>query len=986
MKKHFLQWPTLLGFLLLGSTGRLWSQPTWVGTPNVYAITSNTDYFHDMVLDNVGRMVCVGYRLYNSSGAFEIRAFNLRLNQDFTPDLSYSPNGGVRTLTIGGSSTYAYGVAIQSDNKILMCGNSIDGPYVARLNEDGTLDNSFDGDGIAVLGGTGGTFYDVHYDAATGKIIAAGNYAVDGNSTGFLAVRFTALGQKDFTFNNDGVFNYSFWDDDEPGIKKIVQNPDGSYWMCGSSNPDGTTNHDAVVMKLTSSGFLDGTSADGGFWISFASGDDYFNDMIRLSNGNILMVGHVYSSPDHYIWLRLCDASGNYITGSYISQLGDASKVNGWSLAEQCDGKVVVLAEPEGSSTVLFRINPSNLSIDASFGFFEAQIGYADYPRVLLSENEQLYVGGQLYPNSSNFYYDVFVGKLNNPITIAAPTIVIAPSNPNTTNYICPGADKVLIASGNCPSCTVEWYVAGNPNPVDTGISFIANSAGAYTAKYKNPGCGSSVASNSIILQTGTVPVTPTVTPPADATVCTGSSYQLTASGSGTGVTYIWQPPGSGSGSVININTAVPGVKTYYANAQHNASLCLSPNSNSVAVTVVQPTNQAPVIFPSGTITLCNGQSAILNVTNSVPPNHTVLWSNGLTGTTIPVDADGTYTAQFVQGNCGGPNSAAVTVNVVSPPTPAVTASSFTICDAPVTLTASGCAGCSVTWYENGSPVSFDNPFLAYHPEEYYAVYNQNGCLGPVSVTLALQQGMLPIPNPPSVTPVGPLTVCAGETETLTVQNTGGNFVTWYQNGIPLAGQTGASVQVSTSGSYYCILSNGVCSSQPSDPVVVTSVQFTATIDADVCVLCAPPGSSYAWYLDNQFIPGATEQCWTVLTAGIYTVSLIDASGCTGFTPAVFAQPCVSALEGIEGIGGLRVFPNPSRGQVVFELHASLPAQFAIELFTADGRPAGEVFEGFLPAGTKTVIFPSGHLPPGSYIFQIRTENRTTTGKLIIVP
>ena len=74
-----------------------------------------------------------------------------RFNQDGSVDNSFGSNGGTQVSVISGRDQYGYGVSLQADGKILLVGDMINDSNndiaVARLNYDGSLDTTFDGDG-----------------------------------------------------------------------------------------------------------------------------------------------------------------------------------------------------------------------------------------------------------------------------------------------------------------------------------------------------------------------------------------------------------------------------------------------------------------------------------------------------------------------------------------------------------------------------------------------------------------------------------------------------------------------------------------------------------------------------------------------------------------------------------------------------------------------------------------------------------------------
>lgn len=154
-----------------------------------------------------------------------------------------------------------------------------------------------------------------------------------------------------------------------------------------------------------------------------------------------------------------------------------------------------------------------------------------------------------------------------------------------------------------------------------------------------------------------------------------------------------------------------------------------------------------------------------------------------------------------------------------------------------------------------------------------------NGC---PSDTVGFSVIVLPKPAAPTVLPAGPLTICAGETATLTVQ--GGPFAQYRWTN----GATTESINVTTSGLYrVAVQQAGGCFSDSSIAVRVTVLPAppapsvtangpTALCAGDSVTLRGPIGAAgYIW--SN----GARTQTITVRTSGNFTLRIIGANGCT---------------------------------------------------------------------------------------------------------
>ncbi len=122
----------------------------------------------------------------------------LDVNGDGSLDDTFDGDGKVIT-DLGGSEDLAYSLAIQSDGKILVTGVTNAGSskdfVLLRYNSDGSLDTTFDGDGIATTDVSGG-YADTARGIAIqddGLIVVAG-YAYDGSQYEFAVARYNCEG------------------------------------------------------------------------------------------------------------------------------------------------------------------------------------------------------------------------------------------------------------------------------------------------------------------------------------------------------------------------------------------------------------------------------------------------------------------------------------------------------------------------------------------------------------------------------------------------------------------------------------------------------------------------------------------------------------------------------------------------------------------------------------------------------------------------
>jgi uncharacterized delta-60 repeat protein len=138
--------------------------------------TSNFFGYYDMaysVLTQTDDKIIISGTAENIGSNRDFAA--IRLNSDGSVDNSFGTNGKV-SVNMMTTNDFCYSSALQSDNKILLCGYTDYSLSILRLNSDGSIDYSFDYDG-KVLTAVGGSWNESNSIAiqSDGKIVVAGN-------------------------------------------------------------------------------------------------------------------------------------------------------------------------------------------------------------------------------------------------------------------------------------------------------------------------------------------------------------------------------------------------------------------------------------------------------------------------------------------------------------------------------------------------------------------------------------------------------------------------------------------------------------------------------------------------------------------------------------------------------------------------------------------------------------------------------------------
>ncbi len=308
---------------------------------------------------------------FTSTGSYVYFAL-ARFNPDGSLDTSFDGDGMLTVDVTPGVGDYGYALALQEDGKILMAGTAGEASYnfaLVRINSDGSLDTTFDGDGKLTTDFAGGA--DRVYDLTVqsdGKIIAAG-YA-SGTSVDFALARYNADGSLDTTFDGDGKLTTDFAGNADYAYAIELQ-ADGKIVAAGYN--DNPTNDDFALARYNADGSLDTSfDGDGKVVTDLAGGDDSAYGLALLADGRLVAAGNGTLNKSDLGAVRY-NLDGSLDTsfdgdGILLSELfGSIDSVN--TAVLQIDGKLVIAGYTMALSTdfAIARYNPDG-SLDLSFG------------------------------------------------------------------------------------------------------------------------------------------------------------------------------------------------------------------------------------------------------------------------------------------------------------------------------------------------------------------------------------------------------------------------------------------------------------------------------------------------------------------------------------------------------------------------------------------------------------------------------------------
>ena len=313
---------------------------TFDGDGKVLTDLPGGEVINAVVVQNDGKIVVAG-RAFASTEDFALA----RYNTDGSLDSSFDADGIVLT-DIAGDIDDGRAIALQTDGKILVTGyaeNNTQDIVVVRYNSDGSLDTTFSGDGIQT---TDIVFHDDIGNAikvqADGKIVVAGSTG-SASVQNFALVRYNADGSLDTTFSGDGLVSTDFAGGTDQGYALALQG-DGKLFVSGYATT--TNGMDFAAARFTADGSLDPTfDTDGKALVDFNAEFEYGLSAALQADGKLLVAGLIgfdiragavaRFNPDGSLD---SDFSGD---GKVLTQVAGSEDI-AYAIALQPDGKLVV--------------------------------------------------------------------------------------------------------------------------------------------------------------------------------------------------------------------------------------------------------------------------------------------------------------------------------------------------------------------------------------------------------------------------------------------------------------------------------------------------------------------------------------------------------------------------------------------------------------------------------------------------------------------
>jgi len=272
---------------------------------------------------------------------------------------------------------------------------------LVKLTEDGTVDTSFADDGIFRLDVDGS--FDRVEDVELlpdGRILVAGRASLDGNFHGFV-IRLNADGSLDETFQSDGVMIIPRLTGGQESVNDILISGENIYLAYMKGNATYPARQYAVLGKMTLDGELDETFGSEGFVeLPNASEDDTHSDfkLILTTNNKLIASYAIPVLEKATVWCMETDGAINtdFANDGKFEIEGYNRNLN---VRERFDGKYIILTYINDATEPYEGIQVNCLNEDGNpnlafgeAGIFRSSLGFAN-SLYINSDNTALLAG-----------------------------------------------------------------------------------------------------------------------------------------------------------------------------------------------------------------------------------------------------------------------------------------------------------------------------------------------------------------------------------------------------------------------------------------------------------------------------------------------------------------------------------------------------------------------------------------------------------------
>lgn len=243
-----------------------------------------------------GTILGIGYEndIQNDPNTWNIVLVKLLVDGSLDPDFG---NSGIVVTDFSGGFERAYDFDVTSTGKIIVVGQISEAGQsdflIVQYNSNGSIDNTFSFDGKVSIDFSGSTDCATAVEIQNDGKIVIGGYTYVSSCNWFAVARLNPDGSLDNSFSTDG--KYSNWvrmANDEHYIQDLEILDDGSIILGGNVNVVGGGTRDWALLKLLSDGSLDNSFGVTGRMVTdMGTSDDRLTGLTHEGYGKIIATG-----------------------------------------------------------------------------------------------------------------------------------------------------------------------------------------------------------------------------------------------------------------------------------------------------------------------------------------------------------------------------------------------------------------------------------------------------------------------------------------------------------------------------------------------------------------------------------------------------------------------------------------------------------------------------------------------------------------------
>ncbi len=292
----------------------------------VQDITTGNDLVSGIAIQPDGKIVVTGY----CNGGINTDFATTRYNANGTVDTAFGTGGLTRTDIAGGFDG-ASELVLLPGGKIVAAGSTFNGSTgsgdfaLVGYDANGNLDPTFGTGGVVVTDfGSSDNAADM-YLAPDGKLLVAGNSGPSG-AYDFAVARYNQNGSLDPTFDGDGKFTVDMTGVGRiDGANAVAVQQNGKIILVGRAQLANDTPFDLAMARLNVNGGLDSSFGSGGKVFTdfndilpnnFNATNDEFSDVQLQSDGKIVVGGEIEDQTRFEYDMAAARYIGDSVTGA----------------------------------------------------------------------------------------------------------------------------------------------------------------------------------------------------------------------------------------------------------------------------------------------------------------------------------------------------------------------------------------------------------------------------------------------------------------------------------------------------------------------------------------------------------------------------------------------------------------------------------------------------------------------------------------------